>query len=662
MRLVGFFAFCLLWATALAAQPTDRAGVDRLNAEALAAVDRDPVEAERLAVRARTAARGIRYTKGEAEAQRIYGVSFLWRNQLAVASRELTTAATMYERVGDQAGLSNVYRNLGTLAAEIDQLDQAIMWERRALEAAIRSGNSDSIARARTNLAASYGDSGLFAEAVAIYDDAMADFAKNPTGEDVQAMMLSNWANNAFRVNRFEEALRRFAEAEAILRQLDQPGIEISNSCNWAAALQRLRRYREALQKVSRCVALARKFGNPALLSDSLEDKAQIALDAGLIDDAIAYAREALAIAERERIDIKQREALIVLMLGFSEKGDFRAAFTYAEQLRTLEGRLLDDQRRREAQRALTQLDLERVRQRNQLLTQASQIQRLQLERNQSRVLLLLAGSLALMAALAAAIWAYVTKARSEKALAAKHDEVIAANTAVETANAQLRVALDDNQALLRELNHRVGNNLQVVLSMMNMQIRRIQKRKTPAPADTAKILIEVRERVQAMAQIHTDINLHPTDEEGGEAHFIEELTEQISRLHGNKAKIRLRLTPFSLSDERAAALALIVNEIVTNALEHAFPDGDDGGSADNLIAVNTIVSSGELVLTISDNGSGFKRERDPDSLGLSIITDLAAQLGGTVKPGQLRPKSKDRPGTLWTLKIPLDTHTRQEG
>lgn len=195
-----------------------------------------------------------------------------------------------------------------------------------------------------------------------------------------------------------------------------------------------------------------------------------------------------------------------------------------------------------------------------------------------------------------------------------------------EELEASLRAALQEKDALLREIHHRVKNNLQLISSLLRLQSR------ATADAGAAGVLHESLNRIDAIALLHE--HLHKFDTQG-KIHFdtyARRLVSNIFRMNGyppTERHLRFDLAPFVMDSETALRCGLILNELVTNALRHALPHGRTG-----LVWVRFRVTSTRALLSVQDDGIGLPRDFNPktvSSLGIKLVQQLVKQLKGTV-------------------------------
>ncbi|KVN53113.1 hypothetical protein WT13_32010 [Burkholderia anthina] len=193
-----------------------------------------------------------------------------------------------------------------------------------------------------------------------------------------------------------------------------------------------------------------------------------------------------------------------------------------------------------------------------------------------------------------------------------------------------LHASLMEKDALLKEIHHRVKNNLQLVTSLLSLHAGQISD---PAISDK---LLDCRNRVRTMALVHD--NLYHTGDFARipMAQHLRTLCSSLARTFGldrERIAIDVEADSIDLDLGRAVSCGLIVNELVSNALKHAFP-GDRKGSISLAFHRSAI---GACVLSVSDNGIGMsqaegaQRVRRNDSLGLQLVEDLVRQLNGTM-------------------------------
>jgi PAS domain S-box-containing protein len=199
--------------------------------------------------------------------------------------------------------------------------------------------------------------------------------------------------------------------------------------------------------------------------------------------------------------------------------------------------------------------------------------------------------------------------------------------TAQRQLEARLRASLQDKEVLLKEMYHRVKNNLQVVVSLLDLQADAL------ADPQARAVFDDCQRRIQAMALIHEALSQASSLARVHLGDYARRLAEGLVRGQSAQPE-RLRLTLAAdevwVSAEKAVPCGLILNELLTNCVKHAFP----GGRAGEIRLGVRADAEGVITLSVADDGVGVPPEvdcRQTDSLGLQLVGLLTEQLGGTI-------------------------------
>ncbi len=202
------------------------------------------------------------------------------------------------------------------------------------------------------------------------------------------------------------------------------------------------------------------------------------------------------------------------------------------------------------------------------------------------------------------------------------------AEIAAQNAEKQLRIALQEKEAMLREIHHRVKNNLQIVSHLLGMQAD------NAGSSEAEAALRDSERRIATMAMIHEQ--LYGTDDllTVELADHALQLSESLlaSMAESPGITCRLDLTPVHLTIHQAIPCALILNELLTNAFKYAYPEGVGE------ITVHLSCIDNQVTLSVSDKGVGLPSSVDPKkpkTLGLEIVQVLAEQLDGELVVGR---------------------------
>ncbi|HOU14281.1 MAG TPA: histidine kinase dimerization/phosphoacceptor domain -containing protein [Anaerolineae bacterium] len=193
-------------------------------------------------------------------------------------------------------------------------------------------------------------------------------------------------------------------------------------------------------------------------------------------------------------------------------------------------------------------------------------------------------------------------------------------------AEAKVKASLKEKEILLQEIHHRVKNNLQVISSLLNLQSQGIQDKKT------LEVFQESQNRIRSMALIHERLYRSSDLARVDFAEYIRNLASFLIRSYRSRTvQLDLRASDIYLSIDNAVPCGLIINELISNALKHAFIDGREG----EICITMQQLADQQVKLVVRDNGVGLPKDVDymnTGSLGLQLVTMLVQQLDGTLE------------------------------
>jgi two-component sensor histidine kinase len=260
-----------------------------------------------------------------------------------------------------------------------------------------------------------------------------------------------------------------------------------------------------------------------------------------------------------------------------------------------------------------------------ELLTHKSQLQRAALDKARFTRNVIIAGAAILVFILALGYNRYQLKLRSNRQMKQKQDEINEKNQSLQHLIAIQNKLLEEKEWLVKEIHHRVKNNLQIVMSLLNTQAAFLDDK------DALNAIRESRYRMQAISLIHQKLyqseNMALIDMNT----YIKDLVEYLKDGFSNVNKIRfdLQIAPINLDVSQSVPIGLILNEAITNSIKYAFT----GNGVITISLQETL--PGQLTLIIADNGIGLPAESNSQprklSMGMMLINTLAEQLDGTL-------------------------------
>ena len=191
--------------------------------------------------------------------------------------------------------------------------------------------------------------------------------------------------------------------------------------------------------------------------------------------------------------------------------------------------------------------------------------------------------------------------------------------------NTLISSALAQNQILIKEIHHRVKNNLQVISSLLSMQERKIKDEGTKEALKSSK------SRVQSMSILHQNLYTGENLKDIEVDEYMDKLIQNIIDTYNidNTIQFTIDVDPIALDIDTLVPLGLISNELICNAIKHAFEDGEDGK-----IDISLKSDENQITLRITDDGKGFEGNEIPtkkDSIGSRLIKSFTKRLDGTI-------------------------------
>jgi len=241
---------------------------------------------------------------------------------------------------------------------------------------------------------------------------------------------------------------------------------------------------------------------------------------------------------------------------------------------------------------------------------------------------------------------------RAAEALQQAYDELIRSNSALQAevverkkAEGQIMASLIEKEVLLKEIHHRVKNNLQIISSLLNLQSGTLSR-------ESAAAFKESQSRIKSMALIHEMLYRSQDLARIDFADYVRSLTAFLARSYTTKpgTHITIDILDISLDIDTAIPCGLIINELVSNSLKYAFNDRPTGE-----IKVSLSYADGIYTLIVSDNGTGLPPGtdyRNTASLGLQLVNTLVDQIEGSIRL---------EPGTGTTFMITFKENTNSQ-
>jgi two-component sensor histidine kinase len=476
-----------------------------------------------------------------------------------------------------------VYRLIASTYIKMQDYSQAIPYSLKVLELAKRYNATDYIRAESTSLAIEYTHTNQLSKALEVLNE-----------------MKSNARNDIDKLSVTVEFLNNLTYSKSLV-EADQ----------YAQTLK------EMLPKIPR--------GNETEIMNAYNSLASYYTETGQTKQAYHYTELYSAMAHKLNYITGIHTAENQYYKLVTLKGDFRSASRHL--LKEKEIRDSIDNIVKAYQISLLDMENETLEKNTHIdsLTEKTQLNEIKLKRHQLIQNVTIGGSVMLLIITGLIYSRYRLKQRSNRNLEAHQKELDQKNLFLETMNGEQDKLLKEKEWLIREVHHRVKNNLQMVTSLLNTQTAYLQ--------DEAAVLA-VRDslrRMQAMSFIHQKLYKEENISTIAMPKYIDELVCYLQESFdtGSRIIFEQSISQVSLDISQVIPLGLIINESIVNAIKYAFPNGQEG-----IVNIQLHRESNHLVLRISDNGIGLPAGVDlktRNSLGFDLMHGLTKQLNGNL-------------------------------
>jgi two-component sensor histidine kinase len=347
------------------------------------------------------------------------------------------------------------------------------------------------------------------------------------------------------------------------------------------------------------------------IFANTLRQAAEYYLRQGDIAKARLFTRASFEVPEPNKDARRLSFKYSLLYKIDSAEGNYKLALNNYRRYQAYRDSFIALDQRKQLEELNLKYNTEKKDQNIKLLTERTKAQQATLKQKTLFQNLILSGSALLLVILGLLFNQYRIKKRSSETVAKK--------------NKALRHLLTEKEWLVKEIHHRVKNNLQIVMSLLNSQTAFVDN-----PFALSAIL-DSQHRVHAMSLLHQKLYSSENVTAVDVSIYIRELVSYLSASFpsGQHVRFEYRLEPVELDVGQAIPLGLILNEAITNSLKYAYPDGRSGTISLSL----SCTEAQRCWLVIADNGIGIQAEtsnKRPDSLGMSLMQGLSKDLDGS--------------------------------
>lgn len=481
------------------------------------------------------------------------------------------------EKLKDERGLIQSYNNVANVYTASGQPEMALTYLRKITSMSNPTQNKTSSAYAYNNLGNNFSQTHQ-ADSAEYYFKKAIDVFKETNEQPGLGLVYNNLGNFYIDEERYEEGLTYLKQSLTIRKKGNSKYEVASTLNNIGAALTKLKRHKEAEDYLLQSLELVKGNGS--------------SLETGV------YKR---------------------LSEHYKATGDYEEAYNYQSKYVSRKDTLLDENEAMNMVKAQSDYEIEKRESALALEKKEKEIKSLELVNRNKTIWFLGAGLLLLVSVLILYIRSYQQKKQTAVLLTEKNNRI---------------------ETLVRELHHRVKNNLQVVSGLLSLQSNRLEE------GVAKEAMEEGRNRINAMSMIHQRLYMDNDLAAVDITDYLQNLSLSLAASFGYNAqhiKTNIKLPAQVMNIDLAIPIGLIVNELVTNAFKHAFQD-----TYQPAVTISLEQKKDLLELRVADNGKGNtngQAAQSATSFGMKLVRTLVAQVNGELSVDQTV-------GTAYTITI----------
>lgn len=493
----------------------------------------------------------------------------------------LLEAEQIFESLNDNTKLISVNNSLGALYESIKQDQEALLYFKKSFQMAVKLNDKRR-----------------------------------------QAMALNNISNIYYRNNNFEKSKNVLDSVYQLAENLDIQG-KMLLDLNYANTLFELKKLIKAKSLYNKIINT--KAADKTMIAYAELGLGKIAIESKKYDIGLQHINTAKQLATKHALINIITEVDKWLVKYYENTADLEKAIETLKESKEVHDSIHNLEIEKKMVQVMKKYEAEKLTQEVKILTYENELQVMNLKK--SRILIWIGFVTALLLGL------FALQSWRLKTLREQNNKIL------EDTNIKLHNAIEDKNILLREIHHRVKNNLQVISSLLKLQSQYIED------ASAVKAIAEGRNRVHSMAMLHKNLyseeNLTSVRMKSYFLNLIEGLFEAYN-ISESDVKLISKIEDFSLDIDSVIPLGLIANELISNSLKHAFDKKNEG-----ILKVDLYEEDNKLILCVEDNGIGYDifKSNTRKSFGQKLIKSLSEKLEATLE-------IETHYGTKVTLKI----------
>ena len=595
---------------------SDTVRIQKMNTLAIQFFLKDIELSRQLVEKALEASKSSNYLRGEGEASRLLCAVFSRQGQFAQALIMCQKAEAIFSSLQAKSNLAEVFNNTGMVYIQQGQYPPALENFTKAVKIWQQLNQPLRVTPLIENIGMVYFRQEDFQLALQYFKESYQSY-KEQNNEAAASKILVNMGAAYNRLQLHEQALDAHTRALAFFEKSNSitgMGITYNNIGN---VHKEMNNFQKALEFYMKSLALKKKMNDQVGIAVSLKNVAETYLNLNDLSKAKEYIDQSLKIAEETGAKEQIKDAYDILAKMYEKTKDYESALNFEKKRAQAKDSLFSTDKTLQISRMRAIYETEKAEQQTKIskLQAAYDVEKKdaaiavlnkenELKNSQRNFFVAVAGSLLVMVLLA--VYLYSQKQKSNALLSEK--------------NLVIEKSLHERETLLKEIHHRVKNNLQIISSLLSLQS------KSTSDVATQGAIGESRNRVKSMSLIHEQLYQEDTISGVEMKDYITRLVNSLTASYGldaERIKVEIVAENILLDVDSAIPLGLIINELVSNAMKYAFPEQKSGTI---LVSLHEMMS--ELKLIVQDNGVGMDvSKKSNQSFGLSMVNSLMRKL-----------------------------------
>lgn len=582
-------------------------------------------KAKKYAEQALALSEELSFEKGIYKSHKNIGRAAYYLSDNKLAFEHYEQAYTYYKKRGDKRMEAAMLNRMGETKRLLDEYEKALEYFQSALSINRELGDTNEMGSCYIGIGILYIVQGNEKEAENYLLKAIESFRSvgNAGREHLTILNLGG----LYRENgEFEKSIEFSLKARDYFLA-NGPEIRLAIAYyNLGVAYYELNQLEESKRQYLLGYEIFERLGDKMRNSGIIMRLSEIALKQGQLDLALSNAQEALKGFEEIENQGQELWAFQHISNIYKEKGDYKQALEY----RVKYEEMLDSVNSKETKSRIAEIEEKYQSElKDQQLEQARseiELNALILQKQQNQKYAFLGVAIFVLAILLLLLNQYRIKNRNNETLREK--------------NKLIQKSLGEKEVLLKEIHHRVKNNLQFISSLLNLQSRHVSDPQTLA------VLVEGKNLVQSMALVHQKLYQEENLKGVHMSTYVQSLVESLVhsyKIDRDKIDVRVDIEEMYLDVDTAIPVGMILNELITNVFKYAFKDSHEGSFEVTLIEQNN-----ELKLRVGDNGKGLPKSfqlAEGKRFGFELIKSLVEKMKGELE-------TKNEQGAVITITI----------